>query len=150
MSLVAADLITHADGRKFVREGECDGCARPGLTPGQCCTFIVGVVQAIEEKDDVELRLARDDHLEEARRVEPEAAVFERSIRARARRNAVGPGDRVLLIDDVLATGGTASAAVRLLQACGALVLGCAFVIELGFLNGRPTLGVPATSVLVY
>jgi adenine phosphoribosyltransferase len=64
--------------------------------------------------------------------------------------DAVGSGDRVLLIDDVLATGGTASAGVRLLQACGAVVLGCAFVIELGFLNGRPTLGVPATSVLLY
>ena len=35
-----AQLIQHADGRTYVREGECDGCQRPGLTPGYCCTFM--------------------------------------------------------------------------------------------------------------
>ena len=47
---------------------------------------------------------------------------------------------RVLLIDDLLATGGTASAAVQLVQQCGGLVVACAFVIELGFLHGRDRL----------
>lgn len=64
--------------------------------------------------------------------------------------DAVGATDRVLLIDDVLATGGTAGAGVRLLRRCGAEVVGCAFVIELSFLGGRATLDAPTTSVLPY
>jgi adenine phosphoribosyltransferase len=51
--------------------------------------------------------------------------------------DAVRPGDRVLLIDDVLATGGTAAAAHSLLQKCGAQVLGLAVLMELTFLPGR-------------
>ncbi|MEO1856533.1 MAG: adenine phosphoribosyltransferase [Rubritalea sp.] len=51
--------------------------------------------------------------------------------------DAVKPGDRVLLIDDLLATGGTASAAVKLLQQLGAEVVCVTFLIELDFLNGR-------------
>ncbi len=51
--------------------------------------------------------------------------------------DAVKPGSRVLLIDDVLATGGTAAAAAALLQKAGAKILEVGFVIELGFLNGR-------------
>lgn len=54
--------------------------------------------------------------------------------------DAVGRGHRVLLIDDLLATGGTASAAIELVQRCGATVTACAFVIELGFLKGRERL----------
>ena len=51
--------------------------------------------------------------------------------------DAIGKGHRVLIIDDLLATGGTASAAVELVRRCGGEVLACAFVIELGFLGGR-------------
>jgi adenine phosphoribosyltransferase len=51
--------------------------------------------------------------------------------------DAVGQGHRVLLIDDLLATGGTASAAIELIARCGASVTACAFVIELAFLDGR-------------
>src|SRR5213593_4328968 len=54
--------------------------------------------------------------------------------------DAVGNHHRVLLVDDLLATGGTASAAVELVQRCGGRVVGCAFVIELAFLNGRQRL----------
>jgi adenine phosphoribosyltransferase len=54
--------------------------------------------------------------------------------------DAVGNGHRVLLIDDLLATGGTASAAIDLIGRCGGAVTACAFVIELGFLDGRKRL----------
>jgi len=56
-------------------------------------------------------------------------------------RDAVHPGERVLIVDDVLATGGTASAAVRLVEGLGAIVVGLAFLIELAFLGGRAQLG---------
>ena len=51
--------------------------------------------------------------------------------------DAVEIDERVLIVDDVLATGGTAAATVRLIERLGAKVVGLGFVIELGFLNGR-------------
>ncbi|HAT11530.1 MAG TPA: adenine phosphoribosyltransferase [Planctomycetes bacterium] len=64
--------------------------------------------------------------------------------------DAVRPGDRVLIIDDVLATGGTAGAAQTLVKRQGATLVGCAFLVELGFLNGRSKIEVPVSSVLRY
>jgi adenine phosphoribosyltransferase len=55
-------------------------------------------------------------------------------------RDAVGPADRVLIVDDVLATGGTAQGAAQLVRGQGAMVLGFTFLIELDFLNGREKL----------
>jgi adenine phosphoribosyltransferase len=52
-------------------------------------------------------------------------------------RDAIQPGERVLVIDDVLATGGTAAATVRLVEKLGGVVVGLGFIIELTFLNGR-------------
>ncbi len=52
-------------------------------------------------------------------------------------RDALGPQHRVLLIDDLLATGGTAAAALELVARCGGQVVGCGFIIELAFLGGR-------------
>ncbi len=54
--------------------------------------------------------------------------------------DAVGAGDRVLLVDDLLATGGTIEACMKLAQRQNADVIGAAFVIELAFLNGRKRL----------
>jgi adenine phosphoribosyltransferase len=54
--------------------------------------------------------------------------------------DAVGPGDKVLIVDDVLATGGTAAAKAALVKATGAEVVGFAFLIELDFLDGRKKL----------
>ena len=65
--------------------------------------------------------------------------------------DAFTPGDRVLIVDDVLATGGTARAACNLVESAGAKVAGLAFVIELGFLNGKSQIdGYDYTSLLLY
>jgi adenine phosphoribosyltransferase len=66
-------------------------------------------------------------------------------------RDAILPGQRVVVIDDVLATGGTASATGRLIQDLGGQVVGMAFVVELGFLKGRDRLdGFEVVSLLRY
>ena len=65
--------------------------------------------------------------------------------------DAVESGERVLLVDDVIATGGTASAAIRLLRQLGAEVIGFSVFIELAFLNGASKLdGVPLNALLRY
>ncbi|KPJ72619.1 MAG: adenine phosphoribosyltransferase [Planctomycetes bacterium DG_20] len=55
-------------------------------------------------------------------------------------RDAVAPGARVLMVDDLLATGGTMAAACDLVEDLGGQIVGCAFVIELAFLHGRERL----------
>jgi adenine phosphoribosyltransferase len=65
--------------------------------------------------------------------------------------DALKPGARVLLIDDLLATGGTAAAAVALMKKLDAEILEISFLIELKFLNGREKLkGFPIRSIVVY
>jgi len=66
-------------------------------------------------------------------------------------RDAVQPGERVLVVDDVIATGGTARAAARLIERLGGVVVGLAFLIELGSLGGRQRLaGYDVHSVITY
>jgi len=65
--------------------------------------------------------------------------------------DAVRPGERILIVDDVIATGGTAAAAIRLLKGIGAEVVGFAVFIELVFLNGNQYLdGVPLHALVRY
>lgn len=65
--------------------------------------------------------------------------------------DAVGPGDRVLIIDDLLATGGTARASCELIESLGAEVAACGFIVELDALGGRDQLGDrPIHSLLHY
>jgi adenine phosphoribosyltransferase len=65
--------------------------------------------------------------------------------------DALEPGAHVLLIDDLLATGGTSAAAVALVKKLGANILEASFLIELKFLNGREKLkGCPVRSIIVY
>lgn len=65
--------------------------------------------------------------------------------------DAIRPGENVLLIDDLLATGGTAEAALKLLDGLGANLIGVSFLIELTFLDGRSKLGTrPITSLIYY
>jgi adenine phosphoribosyltransferase len=63
--------------------------------------------------------------------------------------DALTGGTRVLIHDDVLATGGTAKAKIDLVEQLGGVVAGCAFVVELGFLAGRETLAGYDVSALV-
>ena len=66
-------------------------------------------------------------------------------------RDAVQPGQRVLIVDDLLATGGTGSACVQLVRELGGVVAGVAVAVELEFLNGRSKLsGVDVFSLLRY
>lgn len=64
--------------------------------------------------------------------------------------DAVAPGARVLVVDDVIATGGTAAAAVALAHGRGAHIVAATFFIELTFLQGAEKLGVPCVSLLRY
>lgn len=62
--------------------------------------------------------------------------------------DAIAPGERVLLVDDVLATGGTASATAELVRQAGGEVVGLAVLLELSFLSGREKLGgIPLTAL---
>ena len=63
--------------------------------------------------------------------------------------DAFAPGDRVLLVDDVLATGGTAAASAELVRRSGATVAGIVVLLELGFLDGRSRLpGLPVSALV--
>lgn len=65
--------------------------------------------------------------------------------------DAISPGDAILLVDDVLATGGTAEAVVRLVEMAGGRPTAAAFAIELGFLKGRSKLAnFEVSAVLTY
>jgi len=71
--------------------------------------------------------------------------------RVEIHKDAIQPGDRVLMVDDVLATGGTMAACCRLVKALGGEIVGIAFLIELAFLNGRSQLyDYPIHSILRY
>lgn len=63
--------------------------------------------------------------------------------------DAIRPGERVLIVDDVLATGGTASASVRLARTCGGEVVELLFMIELNFLHGRNRLDATPVHALI-
>ncbi len=65
--------------------------------------------------------------------------------------DGVAPGAKVLLVDDLLATGGTMKAGGQLIEQAGGVVVGCAFLVELGFLEGRQKLaGYDVFSLITY
>ncbi|MDH3255930.1 MAG: adenine phosphoribosyltransferase [Acidobacteriota bacterium] len=65
--------------------------------------------------------------------------------------DAIEPGERVLVVDDLLATGGTAAATAELVSSQGGEVAGLGFIVELSFLNGRDKLGeYPVESLITY
>jgi adenine phosphoribosyltransferase len=64
--------------------------------------------------------------------------------------DAVTPGQRVVIVDDLVATGGTLAAAINLIGQRGGQVVAAACIIELNFLNGRSRIPVPLTSMVAY
>jgi adenine phosphoribosyltransferase len=64
--------------------------------------------------------------------------------------DALRPGQGALVVDDLLATGGTMEAALKLVRRIGGRAVACAFVIELGFLGGRKRLDAPVHSLIRY
>lgn len=64
--------------------------------------------------------------------------------------DAIQPGEKIIIIDDLLATGGTASATVKLVKKLGVEVINVAFLIELNALNGRENIDAPVTSIIQY
>jgi adenine phosphoribosyltransferase len=64
--------------------------------------------------------------------------------------DAIKPGQRVLIIDDLLATGGTAAATVELVEKLGGIVVACVFLVELDFLNGREKVNAPVKALIHY
>ncbi|MBF0441972.1 MAG: adenine phosphoribosyltransferase [Oligoflexales bacterium] len=66
-------------------------------------------------------------------------------------KDAVSKGGKVLVVDDLLATGGTTAASIKLIERCGGSVVGCSFLIELEFLKGRDFLKpYKVTSIIKY
>jgi len=64
--------------------------------------------------------------------------------------DAIAPGQRVIVLDDLIATGGTTAAAINLVTGQGGTVVGAACIIELSFLNGRGRIPVPVTAMVSY
>ena len=63
--------------------------------------------------------------------------------------SSVGRGEKILILDDVLATGGTARASCELVEKMGGHIEGCLFFIELAFLKGRKLLDYPVETLVV-
>ena len=63
-------------------------------------------------------------------------------------KDAISPGKKIIVIDDLLATGGTAKATIKLINNMGADVIGTFFIIELNGLGGRDEIDIPITSLV--
>ena len=103
-----------------------------------------GLKLLIEAQPDMQVVAEASDGsgaVEQARTLKPEVVVMDISM----------PGVNGLVIDDLLATGGTAAATVRLIERQGGRVVGLAFVVELSFLHGRERLqGYPVSALVDY
>jgi adenine phosphoribosyltransferase len=81
--------------------------------------------------------------------IREEYALEDGSNTVEMQKDAITPGDRVLLVDDLLATGGTAAAAGRMVERLGGEIVGCVFLVELTFLSGREALAGYDVSCLI-
>lgn len=123
---------------------------RPDLVMGaEARGFIAGGAMAREL--DVGFAAARKPGKLPAETISAEYDLEYGTDRLEVHRDAVRPGSRVLLHDDLLATGGTAEAQVKIVEELGGEVVGLIFIVELTFLPGRDRLGgVPIHSLVTY
>jgi adenine phosphoribosyltransferase len=82
--------------------------------------------------------------------VEVEYALEYGTAKLQMHTDALEPGAKVVIVDDLLATGGTAAATIELVRKLGGDVLGCVFMVELAFLDGRKRLDVPVKALVTY
>lgn len=123
---LGASRIVGLEARGFILAAPAAALARVGFVPVRKAGKLPGAVHAVSyqlEYGEATLEILQD---------------------------AVVPGDRVLVIDDVLATGGTALAAVEAVRACGAQPVGLAVLLELTFLAGRARLAQHAPDLPVH
>jgi len=126
--LAVAALVTAAHGR---RADKVVGIDARGFIFGAAVAHTLGVgFIPVRKKGKLPYRCEAS-----AYQLEYGEAVIEMHI------DAIRPGERVLLIDDLLATGGTAAAALRLIRQMQGVPVAALFFIELGFLGGRQALG---------
>ncbi|MEZ4462333.1 MAG: adenine phosphoribosyltransferase [bacterium] len=110
--------------------------------------FIFGA--AIAHELSMGLVLARKPGKLPAEKVGVDYALEYGTDRIEVHKDALGPKDRVVVIDDLLATGGTAGATVDLVHQLGAKVVECGFLISLDFLDGAKRLNVPHHAIVHY
>ena len=121
------DVVVGVESRGFIFGGAIAHQLRAGFVPVRKIGKLPGKTIEVE----YELEYGRD-----------ALAIHEDAIR---------PGQRVLAVDDLLATGGTMAATLRLVELLGGVVVGVAFMIELAFLHGRDKLkSYPLHSLIVY
>lgn len=113
---VRVDKIVGIEARGFILGGALADRLRVGFVPARK----PGKLPAKTLKEEYELEYGRD------------------SIEIHD--DAINPGEHILIHDDLLATGGTASATCRLVERMGGTIVGCCFLIELSFLKGRDRL----------
>lgn len=125
---MAVDLLIHPfAGRRIVRVAGLE--ARGFILGGAAAHQLSVGFTPIRKKGKLPFRTIAEEYT-----LEYGQAVME------VHDDAIQPGEQVLLIDDLLATGGTAAAGVRLIERLGGEVVGCAFVIDLPDLGGRKRL----------
>ena len=124
---VVREMIHHFDGKKITKVASAESRG-----------FIFGSILAYELHAGF-IPLRKPGKLP-AKTIKQEFATEYSTDAFEIHEDAIVPGDKVLIVDDLLATGGTSKAAVDLVEKLGGKVIGLCFLIELSFLNGRDKL----------
>jgi len=146
-----ATLLAHAEAWQATIEGLADAVApyRPKLLAGiESRGFLVAAPLAL--RLGIGFIMVRKSGKLPGATVSHEYALEYGSDTLEIQDDAVKHGDRIVVLDDLLATGGTLAAAIELIGRQGANVVGAACIIELGFLDGRARISVPVNTLVTY